>query len=56
MKLSPKERREMEAMVELVKAKLDKVTPSQKLTREETAVINRLCDVRNGLREVLALT
>lgn len=55
MKLTTKERREMTAMMQLVTEKLAAMPETRKLNTEQGKIVDRLCDVRNGLREVLAL-
>jgi hypothetical protein len=55
MKLTTKERAAMAAMMTLVAEKLAAMPETRKLNREQGAIVDRLCDVRSGLREVLKL-
>ena len=56
MKLTTKERAAMAAMMVLADEKLKGFPPTTgKLGREDRHLINKLADVRNGLREVLSL-
>jgi hypothetical protein len=55
MKLTTQERAAMAAMMTLVAEKLAAMPETRKLNREQGAIVDRLCDVRNGLREVLKL-
>ena len=55
MKLTTKERAAMAAMMTLVAEKLAAMPETRKLNREQGMIVDRLCDVRNGLRVVLEL-
>lgn len=55
MKLTTKERCQMAGMMTMADAKLREMPPTEKLSAEQKALVNRLCEVRTGLREILAL-
>lgn len=45
----------MAGMIVMAEEKLREMPPTEKLSAEQRALVNRLCDVRTGLREILKL-
>ncbi len=55
MKLTQRDRSQMACMMARATELMNKLPETSKLTTEQRRMIDRLADVRNGLREVLAL-